>query len=200
MADSGEPRTVTRSFGLAIRSPLSAGNEIAETVILLGLLLLLTLVPLMELALLIRLYQATDLGTTLAVVILTGIVGAALARRQGLETWYRIERRLSERQPPTAELMDGLMIFIAGALLITPGMMTDAVGFLLLIPPVRKLLRGWLARRLMPSGMQFYSFHSSPFSERPGNENEIEAEYTVEHEVESSKSESSPHNFGKLSD
>ena len=169
--------------------------------IFLVLFLLLTLVPLMELALLIRLYQATDLATTLAVVILTGIVGAALARRQGLETWHRIQHRLSEGRPPTVELMDGLMIFIAGALLITPGMLTDAVGFLLLIPPVRRLLRGWLARRLMPSGMQFYTFSSSPFSgKRPGNQNEIEAEYTVEHERESSHSESSPHNLGKSSD
>ena len=161
--------------------------------ILILLLLLLTLLPLMELALLIQLYQVTDLGTTLAVVILTGVVGAALARRQGLETWYRIQRRLSEGKPPTTELMDGLMIFIAGALLITPGMLTDAAGFLLLMPPVRRLLRGWLARRLMPSSMQLYSFSSSPVSEnRPRNENEIEVEYTVEVEHESSDAESQP--------
>ncbi len=165
------------------------------------LILLLTLVPLIELALLIQLYKVTDLATTLAVVILTGIVGAALARRQGLETWYRIRRQLSEGKPPTAELMDGLMIFIAGALLITPGMMTDATGFLLLMPPVRRLLRGWLARRLIPGPLGFFTFgsSSSPAS-RPKSEIEIEAEYTVEHEPERGDSKSSPDRIPKSTD
>ncbi len=146
------------------------------------LLLLLTVVPLVELMILIRLYHATDLITTLAVVIVTGIVGAALARRQGWETWRRIQTQLSQGKPPTTELLDGLMIVIAGALLITPGILTDLAGFSLLIPPVRTLLRGWLARRLVPPGMmQFHSFTTSHFGQnhRP-NENEIEAEYTVE--------------------
>jgi UPF0716 protein FxsA len=123
------------------------------------ILLLLTAVPLIELALLIRLYHATDLLTTLSLVIVTGIVGAALARRQGFEIWRRMQAQLAQGKPPTNELLDGLMILIAGALLITPGILTDIVGFSLLVPPVRSLLRGFLARRMVPPGGM--SFHDS---------------------------------------
>lgn len=145
---------------------------------------LLVLVPLLELWLLIQLSQATDWGTTLAIVILTGILGAALARRQGLAVWHRIQNQLSQGNSPTRELLDGLMILFAGAFLLTPGILTDGVGFLLLTPPVRKLLRGWLARRLVrPGGVEFYSFRSTTFRETgSGGDSEIEAEYTVERE------------------
>jgi len=145
---------------------------------------LLVLVPLLELWLLIQLSQATDWGTTLAVVILTGIVGAALARRQGLTVWHRIQTQLSQGNSPTRELLDGLMILFAGTFLLTPGLLTDGVGLLLLLPPVRAFLRGWLVRRLVrPGGVEFYSFRTATFRERgPGGDSEIEAEYTVERE------------------
>jgi UPF0716 family protein affecting phage T7 exclusion len=93
-----------------------------------------------------------------------------------------MQAQLAQGKPPTNELLDGLMILIAGALLITPGILTDIVGFSLLVPPVRSLLRGFLARRMVPpGGMSFHSFGNSPFEQQPRrNENEIEAEYTVE--------------------
>ncbi len=146
------------------------------------LLLLLALVPLVELALLIRLYKATDWLTTLALVIGTGIVGAALARRQGFEIWRRIQSQLAQGKPPANELLEGLLVVFAGILLILPGILTDIAGLLLLLPPVRALLRGWLFRRMVPPGaVRFTSFSTGAFPEsRNRDNNEIEAEYTVE--------------------
>lgn len=145
------------------------------------ILLLLTVVPLVELALLFWVADVTDWTLTLAIVIFTGILGAALAKHQGLQVWRRIQDQISKGKPPTNELLDGLMILFAGAFLLTPGILTDCVGFFLLTPIGRKLLRFWVARWIVPSGMvQFYSFGSSAFSRRSGDPNEVDAEYTVE--------------------
>ncbi len=103
----------------------------------LKLLLLFTLVPLIELALLIKLGQLTNVLTTVAIVVSTGAIGAYLARREGLKTWSRIQENLAAGASPAAELVSGLLILIAGAVLITPGLLTDFVGFGLLIPAVR---------------------------------------------------------------
>lgn len=105
------------------------------------LLILFTAVPVAELMLLIRIGQAIDLLPTLAIVILTGVIGAALARHQGLRTLGRINEATARGEMPTQELLDGLMILVAAVVLVTPGVMTDAVGFALLIPPIRTLLR-----------------------------------------------------------
>jgi UPF0716 protein FxsA len=145
-------------------------------------LLLLALVPVIELALLIRLYRATNLLTTLGLVIGAGLLGAALARRQGFEIWRRIQSQLAQGQTPTRDVLDGLLVLVAGFLLILPGLLSDIAGFLMLLPPVRGLLRPWLARRLIPPGAaRFYGFPSAGFPETARRDNnEIEAEYTVE--------------------
>ena len=105
------------------------------------LLLLFTVLPVVELALLIRIGRAIDVGPTIALVVLTGVAGAALARHQGLRTLRRIQDDLARGLMPATELLNGLMILLAGAVLVTPGVITDAVGFALLIPPVRALIR-----------------------------------------------------------
>ncbi len=110
------------------------------------LLLLFTLVPLIELALLIKLGQMTNVATTIGIVILTGIIGAYLARREGIKAWRRLEKSMREGVSPADELIDALLILIAGAVLITPGLLTDLFGFGLLIPPVRKWFRNKLSR------------------------------------------------------
>lgn len=119
---------------------------------LLRLLLLFTLVPIAELALLIQLGEAIGLGPTLLLIFATGVVGAWLARREGARSWWEVRRRLSRGELPTDELLGGLMILIAGAFLVTPGVLTDAAGFLLLVRPVRGRLataaRGWLRTRV----------------------------------------------------
>ncbi len=110
------------------------------------LLLLFTLVPLIELVLLIKLGELTGVWTTLGIVILTGIIGAYLARREGIKAWRRLEKSMREGVSPADELIEALLILIAGAVLITPGLLTDLFGFGLLIPPVRKWVRNRLSR------------------------------------------------------
>ena len=108
---------------------------------LLRLLLLFTLVPLVELALLLALADHTGWRFALALVLVTGVLGAALARWQGLRCLRRLQEQLAAGQLPADPIMDGLMILVAGALLITPGILTDLTGFALLTPPVRKILK-----------------------------------------------------------
>lgn len=103
-------------------------------------LFIFVLVPLIELALLNELLQRTSLPTTILVVLVTGVVGVTLTRRQGLRAWRAIHAQLAQGKSPSREIMDGVMILLAGAFLITPGLLTDCVGFSLLIPPVRTLL------------------------------------------------------------
>ena len=110
------------------------------------LLLLFTLVPLIELALLIKLGQLTSTAMTIGIVILTGIIGAYLARREGIKAWRRLEKSIREGVSPADELIDALLILIAGAVLITPGLLTDLFGFGLLIPPMRRWVRNKLSR------------------------------------------------------
>lgn len=109
--------------------------------VFLRLLVLFTVLPVLELALLIKIGRLIDVGPTIGLVVVTGVVGAALARHQGLRTLRRIQEDLAHGQMPATELVNGLMILVAGAVLITPGVITDAVGFALLIPPIRSLLR-----------------------------------------------------------
>lgn len=99
--------------------------------------------PLIEMALLIWVGGRLGIVPTLGIVILTGIVGASLVKSQGLSVWYSAQNRLAEGALPTRELAHGAMLLVAGAFLLTPGFITDVVGFALLVPPVRE----WLRRR-----------------------------------------------------
>lgn len=112
------------------------------------LLLLFTVVPLIELILLVRLGSVIGVGPTILIVMCTGALGAWLARRQGLGILNRISDDLSAGRLPADALIDGLLILIAGALLLTPGLITDAVGFLLLVPQGRSVLRKAVVERL----------------------------------------------------
>jgi UPF0716 protein FxsA len=112
------------------------------------LALLFILVPLAELALLVWLGQLLGLWPTLGVVAATGVVGAALARSQGLRAVRRIQGEMAAGRVPGAALLDGAAILVGGAFLLTPGILTDIAGFLLLLPPTRRWLRGRLRRAL----------------------------------------------------
>lgn len=109
------------------------------------LLLLLTIVPLVELIILFRIAQRFDWGPTIALVLLTGALGAWLARREGLKTMTVIQNEMAKGVPPTGAMVDGLLILVAGVLLVTPGILTDLCGFTLLVPPFRRWIRGRLA-------------------------------------------------------
>ena len=115
--------------------------------VLLRLLLLFTLVPLVELALLIEMGQRVRTWPTVVLVVVTGFVGAWLARRVGMGVVARIRLALAEGRLPGSELLDGLIVVAAGAMLLTPGLLTDATALALLSPPGRRLARGWLKRR-----------------------------------------------------
>ena len=111
------------------------------------LLLLFIVLPAVELGLLIELGRRIGTLETLALIVVTGIVGASMARSQGLSLLSRVRKQIAAGEMPADSLVDGLMILIASALLVTPGVFTDAFGFLCLIPAFRTLLKRELARR-----------------------------------------------------
>jgi len=115
---------------------------------LLGLLFLFTLVPLVELYLLIRLGTYVGAMDTIAIVIGTGVAGGLLAKSQGLAVLDRIRAELNQGRLPAESLFDGLLILIAGAMLMTPGLLTDGLGLLLLIPWSRQAIKSWLKRKM----------------------------------------------------
>ena len=136
------------------------------------LLFLFTLIPLAELWLLIWFGSVTSPTTAILLVVFTGVVGASLAKWQGLETWKKIQLELAQGKPPAGSLVDGLLILIAGALLITPGLMTDCVGFSLLLPFVRtqikRVLQASLKRQAEVRMQSFYSqFQPGPAESAP---------------------------------
>ena len=100
-------------------------------------LLLIVLIPLIELILLNQLLEQAGLPTTILVVLLTGVVGVSLTRRQGINAWRSIHQQMADGKSPSNEILHGVMILFAGAFLITPGLLTDCVGFSLLIPQLR---------------------------------------------------------------
>ena len=110
------------------------------------LLLLFLILPIAELYVIIKVGEAIGILPTLAILILDGFVGAALARSQGRAAWERFNRALSEGRVPARETYDGAMIILGGALLLTPGFITDIFGFILLIPPTRAIVRAFVAR------------------------------------------------------
>ena len=86
--------------------------------------------------------------TAVTLVTVTGFLGAFLARKQGLQTLYLIQESLNEGRMPSSELLDALLIIIAGIVLLTPGFLTDSVGLLLFIPLVRKSIKYWFRRQI----------------------------------------------------
>ena len=111
---------------------------------LIKLILIFTIVPFIELSLLIEL--GTYIGTlnTIVVVVVTGIIGAFMARIAGLSVLFKIQENLRAGIFPKDEIFDGILILIGGAFLLTPGLLTDAVGFLLLLPLGREAVKRWL--------------------------------------------------------
>ena len=110
------------------------------------LVFLFTVMPIVELALMIEVGSQIGLGYTLAICVLTGVVGAWLARTQGASVIRRMQATVQQGGLPAREIMDGVLILVAGVVLLTPGFVTDAIGLFLLLPPTRALVRMWLGR------------------------------------------------------
>ena len=123
------------------------------------LALLFVVIPILELALLIQLGQWVGFWPTMGLVVLTGVVGATLARAQGLKTLVTFQRELAKGGLPGQSIMDGLSILVGGAFLLTPGLLTDIAGFALLVPISRRWLQSrtgrWLEAKARSGQVQF---------------------------------------------
>lgn len=111
------------------------------------LFLLFVLVPVAEIYLLVTVGSSIGAFPTVALVILTALAGAHLARMQGLSTMMRIRENLDQGFMPAEELLDGVLIFLAGMVLLTPGFLTDIAGLLILLPVTRNIFKQWLRKK-----------------------------------------------------
>lgn len=144
------------------------------------LLIAFLIVPIVEIYMLFQVGGVIGAGWTILIVIFTAILGAHLLRQQGLSTLTRLQQSMSQGQLPPTMLIEGLLLFLSGAFLLTPGFFTDAVGFLLLVLPVRKAIASYLLRRgvFMTAGLhgsQPMSNDNTHHSSSPHNI--IEGEY-----------------------
>ena len=112
------------------------------------LFLLFTCVPLVELYILLQVGSVIGAVNTILLVILTGVLGAFLAQREGIRALQTIRSVMARGEMPGEPLLDALLILVAGFVLITPGILTDILGFLLLFPATRLRIRGWVKRQL----------------------------------------------------
>ncbi len=145
-------------------------------------------VPIAEIAVFIELGGLIGLWPTLTLIIVTALLGTVLLRHQGLRTLRKAQESLARNEVPVKEAMDGIMLLVAGAFLLTPGFITDAVGALLLCPPVRTFLRGWVTGYFVARGT--WSAGDSPSS--VADPHVIEGEF-----VDLSKDERRPSPWGR---
>ncbi|MBW3652897.1 MAG: FxsA family protein, partial [Actinobacteria bacterium] len=111
------------------------------------LVIVFIVVPIAEIAVLIQIGQAIGFLPTLTLLILDSVLGAVLLRSQGRAAWVRLHRTLAEGRIPGREVIDGALVIFGGALLLTPGFLTDILGLILLLPPTRALVRRVLVAR-----------------------------------------------------
>lgn len=111
------------------------------------LALLFLVIPIVELYVIIQVGQAFGALNTIALLIIISAVGAWLVKREGMSVWRRFQRQIESGTVPGTEIADGVMVLFAGALLISPGFLSDLLGIALLLPPVRALLRGVVMRQ-----------------------------------------------------
>ena len=146
------------------------------------LLLLFIVVPFVELTLLLVLAEYTGWLFALALILVTGTIGSFLAHRQGWKAWRNIASELSAGKMPGQALLDGVMILFAGALLLTPGILTDFFGFSLLIPPCRqwygKVLKSYFRDRFhIQSFTDSRGTNDTNSKTRPSSPEVIDAEF-----------------------
>ncbi|MDH3606233.1 MAG: FxsA family protein [Acidimicrobiia bacterium] len=117
-------------------------------------------IPIAEIALFLYVGERIGLVATLVIIVATAVVGSALVARQGSGALNQVQSAFSEARFPGRELAHGAMIVVAGAFLVTPGFLTDGLGFLLLVPPIREVARGWFVKRF--SGRTTVQFGPQP--------------------------------------
>lgn len=137
-------------------------------------------IPIIEIYLLIQVGGIIGAGWTIFIVIGTAILGASLLRQQGLATWTRLNQSMAQGQLPPTILVEGILLLLSGAFLLTPGFFTDAVGFLFLTPFVRKMFAAYLLRRgMFMASSSMHSVYSSQTTSKSSQHQHkvIEGEY-----------------------
>ena len=148
--------------------------------------LLFVFTPIIEIWVLIEVGSAIGAFSTVALVVLTAIIGTAMLRVQGLAVLSRLRAQMAARQLPATEIVEGAMLMVGGALLLTPGFVTDAIGFCCLVPASRTFIAKALAARFVARGFRRYTqpSHSQRGRQRPpppsGDDNVLEGEYRRE--------------------
>ncbi|MAA64239.1 MAG: exlusion protein FxsA [Alteromonadaceae bacterium] len=157
------------------------------------LFLMFIVLPVVEMVVLIQVGTAIGLLNTIGLVLLTAIIGAALLRQQGLATLLKANQRLNSGELPAKEVAEGLILAVGGALLLTPGFVTDTFGLICLLPFTRHWLAGIALKRMVVAGSSGNRFQfgatfgtgpgQSPFQKGPGGRNDIiEGEFEREGE------------------
>lgn len=110
-------------------------------------LILFIAIPLIEIYLFIKVGASIGAFNTILLILATAVIGVALLRHQGLSTLRKAQTQMRQGEVPATGIIEGMLLFFAGALLLTPGFFTDAIGFIILIPPLRKAIALWVLER-----------------------------------------------------
>ena len=141
------------------------------------LIVLFIVVPIAELAILIQVGQAIGVWWTIALLVADAILGSLLARSQGRLVWRRFNDALQAGRAPAREVMDGALVLFGGALLLTPGFLSDILGLFLLLPPTRAFVRAVLVRRF--AGRMVASMTAGPGARQPRGRQAYDVEGTA---------------------
>ncbi|RDV24903.1 FxsA family protein [Alteromonas aestuariivivens] len=145
------------------------------------LFLLFALLPILEIAVLVHVGGIIGGWNTIALVLFTAFIGAFFVRQEGLSTLQSAQRKMQRNEIPGGEMLEGLMLVIAGVLLVTPGFITDILGLCLVLPPSRKWIARHAARHMSMRVVTAAQYHQQPSSQgfkRSSDSNVIEGEYT----------------------
>lgn len=132
-------------------------------------------IPIIEIYLIIKVGSQIGAFNTILLIFATAAIGVALLRKQGLSTIQKVQAQMRQGELPASSMLEGMLLFFAGALLLTPGFFTDCIGFLLMIPPLRRTIALWLLER---SGwiVQMQTYSAQRRSSRDGSHT-LEGEY-----------------------
>jgi UPF0716 protein FxsA len=138
------------------------------------LVLLFIVVPIAELAIIIQVGQAIGVWWTIALLVADSVLGSLLMRAQGRQAWRRFTDALQAGRPPAREVVDGMLVLAGGALLLTPGFMSDLFGLSLLLPPTRAVIRRILLKRFLHRMTVSLTTAPPPSGPRPRQDYDIE--------------------------
>ena len=141
--------------------------------------LILIIVPIIEITLFVQIGGAIGLGWTLLVILATAMLGARAIRRQGIDALARAQAQMATGKPPVGEIVHGVLILMAGILLLTPGFMTDALGLLLLFPATRLVVLELAAGFILPKLFSGFSVRRGN-TQNPADAKIIDGDYRVE--------------------